>query len=643
MDTGISTTLLSGVLKVKLPDTKQNLMKSPWRDRLCVLEESGNNNSDFKIFKANTTKSTSKLYQSVSLCGSTSVWKDSNPKSATFYLRESGKQGEIACLCSSFEECNQWVEAIQKKIQTLNHQTMLTMQHDSSLSMKQPKEDEKSMSEHDSIRSAPSDSAFLTEARNSQEIIGGHIEPIRIQKSRNLTNAPIFAPTTPESIGQSTVAQVHPNTAKLISSSIRPEGLDIPLFTSPMSSNHTPAISVPFWLNLESGTPAGEPGVDLKSHRALQLSPVRKDFNPLESMKLELSELTQLNNSLYQKIETLQEEKRVTLAELENERSLYQQRVEDLKTRNLLTNEECRSLHEDIYRLKTELKDLRTRYEEEILKTSTESTIHQQLETYRQLSESLTKENIKLSTDIAKLGRQMSDHENSEKKSASTIKLLLEKNSHLENEQLRLQESFDHLNRAHTELLREKDELNNKYQALSSKHKRSEIELRKLQGRFHEEIQSEVHAEAERMTLLEEECSRLQTEIFTTKNERNQWELENIRLNEELAKLKATVESMNVSQHVELVQQMELLRDNLLKSQQDNEELRRLLQEKGKEREDLTTRLESLKCDAKEWKKASKQQLIDAEAKISKMQTEILRLVSSVFREGSFSLYFVEC
>jgi chromosome segregation ATPase len=348
-------------------------------------------------------------------------------------------------------------------------------------------------------------------------------------------------------------------------------------------------------------------------------------------MRLEVSELIELNNSLNEKIDALTEENQAAAKELQTERSLSQQRIDDLKTRNLLTNEECRTLREELHRVRRELKETLARQEEESLKHAAEATLPQQLETYRQLSESLTRENLKLSTDVAKLGKQIGEREGHEKKSLATVKLLLEKNASLENELVTLQQREEEERRAHEEAVQERDECRHKFTEAATRCKRAETELRKLQSRVHQEIQNEVSVETERMLLLEEECSRLQKEIFSSRNESNEWEIECLRVTQELSELKETVATNSPKNVSEMAREMEALAEKLAQAEESAEGLRAQLKLKeaeiSRQREELSSSLDVSKSDLKEMKRSWKQQLQTAEGKINKMQTEILRLV----------------
>jgi chromosome segregation ATPase len=348
-------------------------------------------------------------------------------------------------------------------------------------------------------------------------------------------------------------------------------------------------------------------------------------------MRLEVSELIELNNSLNEKIDTLTEEKQSAAKEFQSERSLFQQRLDDLKTRNLLTNEECRTLREDLHRVKRELKETIARQEEESLKHAVDGILPQQLETYRQLSESLTRENLKLSTDIAKLGKQISEREGHEKKSMATVKLLLEKNASLESELVTLQERQEQQRRAHEEVAQERDECRHKLTDSMTRCKRAETELRKLQSRVHEEIQNEVSVETERMLLLEEECSRLQKEIFTSRNESNEWEIECLRVTQELSELQESMNANSLKNVSELTHELEAVMEKLQRAEETAEELKAQLKQKetevAQQREELSASVDVSKSELKEMKRSWKQQLQTAEGKISKMQSEILRLV----------------
>jgi hypothetical protein len=672
MSSGGVSTLLSGILKVKLPESRQNLIKSSWRERYCVLEDT-QQRVELKIWKSNAAKSTPKLYFTLCLSKESSVWKDSNTKSSIFYAREGGQ--EIAFSCSSPAECDQWVATLNR-LQENSHQEIAPSRpapplrlDTSTIDHKQEDGDLSSVS--DSVHYPPP--ALVSQASHppSPTIIGGNIEPSRMEKTRS-SSATNFhpVPDTPAVVPFTATSARDSSPLNRIPSSKLPDRLDVPSFTSPLRSSETTAVPpAPFWMHLDSSThppraegtkqplhststsskkPLGAPSsyedqlsvpirrpVGQEEPQSLVTSsPVRweADAKTTEKLRREVTELIQLNNALHEKIDALTESCQASERELHNERLLSQQRAEDLKTRHLLANEECRSLREENNRLKREVKEMIARQEEESLKQAAASTLPQQLDTYRQLSETLARENLKLSTDIAKLGKQSSEREGQEKKSVATIKLLLEKNVALEQEVAIFEQRLDHERRAKDEERQQREDLSEKLREVSNKYKRVETELRKLQSRVHEEVQSEVSVETERMLLLEEECDRLRKEIFASKSERDQWEIENIRLSQELSDIRAVLETSSPENLSELKEEKEELHSQLRVAESAILELKSQLRGKDsgweQQREDLHAALLQSKADLKEAKKGFKQQLQAAEAKPIKMQSEILRLVS---------------
>jgi hypothetical protein len=412
----------------------------------------------------------------------------------------------------------------------------------------------------------------------------------------------------------------------------RAEGTKQPLHSTSTSSKKP--LGAPSSYEDQLSVPIRRPVGQEEPQSLVTSSPVRweADAKTTEKLRREVTELIQLNNALHEKIDALTESCQASERELHNERLLSQQRAEDLKTRHLLANEECRSLREENNRLKREVKEMIARQEEESLKQAAASTLPQQLDTYRQLSETLARENLKLSTDIAKLGKQSSEREGQEKKSVATIKLLLEKNVALEQEVAIFEQRLDHERRAKDEERQQREDLSEKLREVSNKYKRVETELRKLQSRVHEEVQSEVSVETERMLLLEEECDRLRKEIFASKSERDQWEIENIRLSQELSDIRAVLETSSPENLSELKEEKEELHSQLRVAESAILELKSQLRGKDsgweQQREDLHAALLQSKADLKEAKKGFKQQLQAAEAKSIKMQSEILRLVS---------------
>ena len=371
----------------------------------------------------------------------------------------------------------------------------------------------------------------------------------------------------------------------------------------------------------------------------MQISPKQNEYESIDHFRLEISELIQLNNSLNEKIERLTDENQTLEREYQNERLLFQQRLDDLKTKNLMTNEECRALREEIHKLKKELKEMYSRQEQNQAHNITESVLQQQLNTYKQLSESLTRENVKLTTDIARLSNESYDRESEEKKTTSSIKLLLEKISQLESELNVQHESYENEKQFKQQILSERDELNGKLHEVSNKYKRVETELRTLQSRVQEEVQNEVSIEIERLYVLEEECNRLQKEIFNTRNERNSFELENLRLNQELIDLQNLMENNSSENQNQMITKLQLEIDELNKrlttSNDQTIQLQNLIEQKDVEldaiRSQLTSETERYKIELKDLKKNSKLNLQQAEGKLSKMQAEILRLVSRTF------------
>jgi hypothetical protein len=683
MDRGgstVTTIILSGILKVKLPESRQNLIKSAWRERSCVLETNQTHEATLKIFKSNPAKSTPKLYHTIHLSKGSSVWKDSNVKSSIFYVREVGQ--EIGFTCSSPTECDQWISTLHTHLQdhappqlALSHTAPLLRVDTFSVDHKQEDGDLSSVS--DSVHYPPA-LVSQTSHPSSPSIIGGNNEPSRIEKMRSSSSihlplapdTPVVPLTAPASIRE--YPKDSPPLNRIPSSKV-PDRLDVPSFTAPLGLSESATVPPsPFWMHLDPSAPYGAEGANQPSQTSpilakkplppassegrssvpiahprrpiafevppasasghLPPSPVRREPDVTDKLRKEISELIELNNALHQKIDELTETGQRAERDLQNERLLSQQRVEDLKTRNLLTNEECRSLREETHRLKREMKEMISRQEEESLRNASAATLPQQVDTYRQLSETLARENLKLSTDVAKLGKQTSEHEGQERKSVATIKLLLEKNVALEQEVAILEQRLDQERRAKEEERQQREDLSEKFRDVSSKYKRVETELRKLQSRVQQEVQSEVCVETERMLVLEEECDRLQKEIFLSKSERDRWEIENIRLSQELSDLRAALDASSPQTLSEIQRELEASQEKVRSAESTIAELNSQLHKKetgwDHQRDDLNGALTQSRADLKEAKRSWKLHLQAAEAKTAKMQTEILRLVS---------------
>ena len=222
-------------------------------------------------------------------------------------------------------------------------------------------------------------------------------------------------------------------------------------------------------------------------------------------LRREVDSLAELNHELYSKIDQMNNEFRIKSESQEKIQSELQCERKALMASNEKLSEENRHLCQKIQTITLEMKSMEAENNELLENAKRQDEEMGTLESYKTLTQTLTKDNTDLLRELDNLQAIVQKKVASEESIAQERKCLLDRINNNDEIIAKFKSDAYEINEKNAELARRVEVLTEKNAALISSNDHAEAELKNLRCRVDSEVSDEVHQEYARISALENE------------------------------------------------------------------------------------------------------------------------------------------